>query len=188
MPSLIGAVMIQMVLASIFISVLGHTVTNAVQIGDYLRDHNGQIIKGLTQPEAEALCVQRGSRLPSIRELATLGANNGLVVFSEYMSIYKFEKKYPEEEFGETLFWAGTINGRKVDKFYFSIKDYKNDDKEATNLWSSSGEYDAYYFLIIGREIKENAYYFNELNGDMNFADRIEDRDLVGSARCVIKI
>ena len=121
---------------------------------------------GVDQFEAEKLCLDKGMRLPTARELA-LDAIARKALPSSAISETKKDGYYLVK---------GTDSAGNPDHFYFSPKGYKRPAGDLGNKW--------FWSSSVHPDDSLDAYVLNGFNGYIYYGDRSDDY-YVYAVRCV---
>ena len=125
----------------------------------------GILKTGVDQYEAEKICLDKGMRLPTARELA-LDAIARKALPSSAISETKKDGYYLVK---------GSDSVGSPDHFYFSYKDYKRPAGDLGNKW--------FWSSSVHPDDSDFAYVLNGIYGDVYYVDR--SFDFNNAVRCV---
>jgi hypothetical protein len=152
----------------LFVTVLCTQNALAIALRPIERDESGKVFH-MSHKDAELYCIEHGSRLPTIRELAEettkWGAKMSVVELDGYDAVYKYN---------------GSVDysGKGPVDFFHSASDYRRPTGDFADFgnfrtWSSSS-----FFRFNGQR------YFYVLHGDDGTIWHEIDRDINFSVRC----
>ncbi len=157
--------------------------SNVLAIGDFIRNADGTIKRGIKLSEAAEACIKLGSRLPTSRELAKYAEKYGgkIIEVNEYEAD-KIPTGYAKKEL--EIFESENMDG-KNDRFFYSDLKYKRPKgdlgKYMLHSWRSSQSKHLQIFdSVTGRLLSfgQSSLYDSDIE-DLPFKNQ--------AARCVVK-
>jgi len=130
---------------------------------DVTPELTGILKTGVSQHEAENICLDKGMRLPTARELALVAQSLGAQGISETKKDGYYLVK-------------GSDSVGNPDRFYFSYKGYKRPAGDLGNKW--------FWSSSVHPDVSNSAYTLYGVNGVIDFDERSYDVSS-NAVRCV---